>query len=92
LTKEYNFEYVKEEVINGQTTSQLHLVPKGKSEVASMDIWVSHSSWLLVQQKVVERNGDYTLVKLSNLEPNIRLSDEEFIVKYPSSTQVIDKF
>ena len=91
LAQNYNIEYVKDELVNGQMTTQLHLVPKNGGSMASMEIWVNHNTWLPVQQKIVERNGDYTIVKLTNLEPNVKLPDEAFNVKYPSGTAVVDK-
>lgn len=91
LTKNYNIEYVGEENINGESTTQLQLTPKSGGSIQSIAIWVSNRSWLPVQQKFVEKNGDYTIVKLTNLEPNVKLSDEAFVVKYPSGTVVVDK-
>jgi len=92
LKDKYNIEYAGEAVINGQPTYQLHLVPKGKDDYASVEIWVNNSTSLLVQQKLVERNGDYMLVKLTNLEQNIKLPDDAFVVKYPKDTKIVDKF
>lgn len=91
LAKNYNIDYVKDEVVNGKMTSQLHLTPKEKGQLASLDIWFAQDSWLPVQQKFVERNGDYSIVQLTNLEPNVKLADEAFVVKYPSTTVVVDK-
>jgi outer membrane lipoprotein-sorting protein len=91
LAGNYNIKIVKDEAINGEMTTQLHLVPKTPGQMASLDIWVSHKHHLPVQQKFVERNGDYTIVQLINLETNVRLSDDAFVVKYPSSTVVVDK-
>ena len=91
LARNYTIEYVKEEVINGQSTAQLHLVPKEQGRLVSLEIWVSQASWLPIQQKFVERNGDFTIVQLTSLEPNVKLADESFNVKYPSSTVVVDK-
>jgi outer membrane lipoprotein-sorting protein len=91
LARNYNIEYVKEESIGGEATTQLHLTPKNGGSLQSVEIWVSNRSWLPVQQKFVEKNGDYTIVKLTNLEPNLKLSDDAFIVKYPNSTVVVDK-
>jgi outer membrane lipoprotein-sorting protein len=87
----YNIEYVKDEVVDGRMTTQLHLVPKQGGSVASIEIWVSHETWLPVQEKIVERNGDYMLVKLSNVERDIKLPDEAFNVQYPKGTVVVDK-
>ncbi len=91
LAKSYNIEYVKDELINGQMTAQLHLIPKEKGQLTSLDIWFSQDTWLPIQQKFIERNGDYSIVQLTNLEPNVKLADEAFIVKYPNSTVVVDK-
>lgn len=91
LAGNYNIQIVKDEAINGQMTTQLHLIPKTPGQMASLDIWVSHQNYLPVQQKFVERNGDYTIVQLINIDTNVKLSDEAFVVKYPSSTVVVDK-
>lgn len=91
LAKNYSIEYVKDEMVNGQMATQLHLVPKQSGQLVSLEIWVSQQSWLPIQQKFVERNGDYSIVQLTNLEPNVKLTDEAFVVKYPNSTVVVDK-
>jgi outer membrane lipoprotein-sorting protein len=91
LAKSYHIEYVKDESIQGQMTTQLHLVPKQNGQLASLDIWFSQQSWLPIQQKFIERNGDYSIVQLMNLEPNVKLNDDAFVVKYPSTTVVVDK-
>jgi outer membrane lipoprotein-sorting protein len=91
LTANYNVEYVREELINGRTTTQLHLTPKEKSSIASIEIWVSHDTWLPVQTKTVERNGDYTIFKMDKLELNARVEDSAFSVRLPSGTAIVDK-
>lgn len=92
LKDKYTIEPAGEGLVNGQPAFQLHLVPKGKDDYASVDIWVNNDTSLLVQQKLVERNGDYMLVKLTNLEQNIKLPDEAFVVKYAPGTKIVDKF
>ncbi len=91
LTSNFNVEYVKEELVNGRTATQLHLVPKEKSSIASIEIWVSHDTWLPVQNKVVEKNGDYTIVKMDRMEVNAKVEDSAFNVKLPSGTAIVDK-
>lgn len=91
LAGDYNISIVKDEMVNGQMTTQLHLTPKRAGQIASLDIWVSKQTSLPIQQKFVERNGDYTVVQLNKLETNIKLDDDAFIVKYPSSVVVVDK-
>jgi outer membrane lipoprotein-sorting protein len=91
LANNFNIEVVKDESIDGRTATILHLVPKSGGSFASVELWVDQESGLPIQQKFVERNGDYTLVKLTNLERNIKLTDEAFVVKYPAGTKVVDR-
>lgn len=91
LLQNYKIEYVKDEEIDRQMTTQLRLSPKESSHFAGIEIWVSNLTWLPIQHKFIEHNGDYTIVKLTNLELNLKLSDEAFIIKYPSNTVVVDK-
>lgn len=91
LTSNFSIEFVKEELVSGKPTYQLHLTPREKSSIASVEIWVSSDTWLPVQNKVVEKNGDYTIVKLDRMEVNARLDDSAFNVKLPPGTAIVDK-
>jgi outer membrane lipoprotein-sorting protein len=89
----YNIDYVKDEAINGQMTTVLRLTPKnGGSSFASVDLWVNHQSYLPAQWKFTERNGDYTVVTLKNVQLNTNIPDSAFAVNVPSGTKVVDKF
>ncbi len=87
----YHIEFVKEEMVNGEKTTQLHLVPKNGGAIVSIDLWVSHSTWLPVKHKFVEQNGDYTIVQFTNLELNAKIADGAFNVAVPKGTVVVDK-
>jgi outer membrane lipoprotein-sorting protein len=91
LTNDFNIEYLREELVNGKATTQLRLTPKRGGEFASVDLWVNHETWLPTQYKIVDRNGDYTVVKLTNTEVNVALKDGDFNVSYPSGVKVVDK-
>lgn len=91
LTNDFNIEYVREELVNGKSATQLRLMPKRGGDVASIELWVNHETWLPTQYKIVDRNGDYTIVKLTNTEINVALKDSDFNVSYPSSVKVVDK-
>jgi outer membrane lipoprotein-sorting protein len=92
LLETYNIEYVKDENVDGQPASHLRLVPKVGGSFASIEIWVNNQTYLPTMQKFNERNGDYTVVKLTNLQQNLALNDNEFEVKLPSGTKIVDKF
>lgn len=91
LTKDYNVEYVKDELVNGKQTTRLQLTPKGGSPFSKIELWVSNEFWLPVQYQMFERNGDSTLVKFTGMEINPNLADSMFNVNIPSGTKVVDK-
>ena len=92
LLETYNVEYVKDENVDGQSAAHLRLVPKASGSFASVEIWVNYQTYLPTMQKFNERNGDYTVVKLANLQQNLALNDSEFDVKLPGGTKLVDKF
>ncbi|MFZ4793989.1 MAG: LolA family protein [Blastocatellia bacterium] len=94
LAGNYSIEIVGDEVTNGQKTTILRLTPKGaktSGQYAAIDIWVSQQSWLPVQWKLVERNGDFTIVSLRNVQLNGSIPDSAFNVTIPSGVKVVDK-
>jgi outer membrane lipoprotein-sorting protein len=91
LTASYMIDYVREEQISGQMTYQLRLTPKEKSSVASIEVWVSSDTWLPVQTRTVEKNGDYSVLRMDRMELNARLDDSAFNVKLPPGTAIVDK-
>lgn len=91
LTRDYNVEYVKDELVAGKQTTRLHLTPKGGSPFSRIELWVSNEFWLPVQYQMFERNGDSTLVKFTGIEINPNLADNLFNVNIPAGTKVVDK-
>lgn len=92
LLDSYNIEYISDETVDGQAAAHLRLVPKVAGSFASVEIWVNNQTGFPAMQKYNERNGDYTVVKLTNLQQNLALNDSEFDVKLPSGTKVVDKY
>jgi outer membrane lipoprotein-sorting protein len=83
------FQEVRDETLKGGVnTTHLKLVPIKPMSFAYAEVWVD-SSGMPVQMKVVEKNGDATTVGLWDLQKNGQLSDDVFVVKYPSSAKVI---
>ncbi|HXD33401.1 MAG TPA: outer membrane lipoprotein carrier protein LolA [Pyrinomonadaceae bacterium] len=80
---------VREETLwGGVSTIHLRLVPKGNSSFKYAEVWVD-SSGMPVQTKIVEKNDDATTVRLNNLERNVKISSEQFSVKYDSNVKVV---
>lgn len=92
LAGNYNIEFVRDESVSGQTTTLLHLTPKAGGQFAAIDVWVNQQSWLPVQWKLFERNRDYTLVTLKNMQLNTNIADSAFAVNVPGGVKVVDKF
>jgi len=76
-------EYLGEDTLDGGvSTWHLKLVPKGGASYRYSEIWVDQTG-MTVQVKIVEKNDDSTTVRLTDVEKNARLSDNEFILKLP---------
>ena len=91
LAQNYQIEILNDESIEGAMTSHLRLTPKERGQFAALEIWVSQQSWLPLQHKVIAQNGDYSIVKLTKVELNLKLRNEDFIVKLPGNTVVVDR-
>jgi outer membrane lipoprotein-sorting protein len=91
LANNYNFDYVGEQTLDGQMTTVLRLTPKSSGQIASVELWVSNESWVPVQWKSYERNGDYTVMILKNLQLNANIPDAAFNVNIPNGTKVVDR-
>lgn len=91
LTRDYNVEYVKDELVNGKPTTRLQLTPKASGPFSRIELWVSNEFWLPVQYQMFERNGDSTIVKFTGMEINPNIADAAFNVNIPSGTKVVDK-
>lgn len=92
LTANYNIEFVKDEAINGQMTTLLRLTPKGGGQYSAIDLWVNQQNWLPAQWKMFERNGDFSVITLRNLQLNTGVADAAFVVNIPNGVKVVDKF
>lgn len=90
LLSNYNIDYVGDAAVNGQSTTILRLLPKSRGDYNSIDIWVSQSG-LPVQWKMVERNGDYTVITLKNTQINANIADSAFVINLPGGTKILDK-
>jgi len=91
MASSYNIEFLKDETINGQKTTLLRLTPKSAGQFTAIDIWVNQQNWIPAQWKLIERNGDFTIVSLKNVQLNSPIPDAAFNVAIPSGVKVVDK-
>jgi outer membrane lipoprotein-sorting protein len=91
LTTHYQIEFVKDETIEGQMTTLLRLTPKDRGQFVTVDLWVNQQTWIPAQWKMIERNGDFTIVTLAKMQLNTTIPDAAFTVNIPGGTKVVDK-
>jgi outer membrane lipoprotein-sorting protein len=77
-----------ENLWGGVSTWHLSLMPKGNANFKYAEIWVDGSG-MPIQTKVVEKNGDATTVRLTNIEKNAGISNDQFKLQLAKSVQVI---
>ena len=89
LKKNYTLKYLGEAKISGGiSTWHLELTPKKAASYKTVEIWVDGNGMPL-QSKVNERNNDSTTILISDLEKNITLNAQVFIIKYPKNIKPI---
>lgn len=81
LKKSYDMKLLGEEDVNGDTTAVLELTPLNENVAAQLvkvQIWISEESWLPVQQKFFEADGDYLETRYTNVKVNRELPPSTF--------------
>lgn len=75
--------------VGGQPATILRLTLQDRDDYSSIDIWIPQNG-IPVQWKMVERNGDYTVVTLKNTQMNTNIADSAFDINLPSGIKIID--
>jgi outer membrane lipoprotein-sorting protein len=76
LMKSYRVKLLGEEDLEGDTTSVLELVPQRESiaaHISKVHLWISEESWLPVQQKFFEPDGDYLVARYEGVRVNRKI-------------------
>jgi outer membrane lipoprotein-sorting protein len=93
LQKDYEVKVLPEARIDEQPVVVLSLIPKSPQvlhEISKIEIWLSESSWLPVQQEFFEAgSGDYSIVKYSNIVRNADIPESRFRPSWPKGTQKV---
>jgi outer membrane lipoprotein-sorting protein len=86
LEKDFDISYQGSEPVNGEPCSMLLLKPRSdkvKAHVLEITLWIKKSNGILVQNKLLEPTGDYTLLTFSNEKLNVPIPDAMFEQKIP---------
>lgn len=89
LKSNYTPEYLGRETLSsGSSAVHIKLVPKTAQKYKFAELWVDDDGMPL-QMKIVEKNGDWTTVLLSNVKKNPKLDGSDFVIKYPGNTKIV---
>ncbi|MDT5156957.1 MAG: hypothetical protein QOH51_1314 [Acidobacteriota bacterium] len=66
----------------------LKLTPRGNAGYQFSEVWVDDSG-MPVQTRVTEKNGDSTLVRLTNIQRNASIPSDAFIIPLPEGTKIV---
>ncbi len=67
----------------------LEILPKEKESLfLSTRLWVSKGNWMVMGMELVERNGDTTFIRYSNVKTNIGLTESDFEIRLPKDVKV----
>ncbi len=67
----------------------LEILPKEKESIfISTKLWISKGNWMVMGMDLVERNGDTTLIRYSNIKINTGLTDSDLEVRLPKDVKV----
>lgn len=86
MEKVYQVKYLREEQLGGTTTAVLELTPLKKkvaAQLSKIELWISEESWLPVQQKFYQPDGDYAIAHYTNVEVNRYLPSSTFKIRAP---------
>jgi len=92
MQKSFAITYGGEEKIDGTDTARLELVPKSdkiKQHFPQIILWINPQSGILIQQKLIETDGDYRLAKYSGIQLGQKIPSKVFQLKTSGNTKVV---
>ncbi len=81
LARAYSIKMVGSEMAAGEKTTRLELTPKDPEVLAHLkkvELWISDTKGLAVQQKFYQPGGDFNLATYTNIQMNPSIPDSAF--------------
>ena len=90
VKSQFNVELAGEGTLydGGPHVWMLKLTPRGNAGYKFAEVWVDDAG-MPVQTRVTEKNGDSTLVRLTNIQRNARVSTDEIKVVPPAGAKIV---
>jgi outer membrane lipoprotein-sorting protein len=91
LRSQYDYEIAGEGQLydGGPQVWMLKLTPKGGASYKFAEVWVDQGTGMPVQTRVTEKNGDSTLVRLTNIQRNPNISSDAFKLDLPAGVKIV---
>jgi outer membrane lipoprotein-sorting protein len=90
LSAAYNISVLGGDIVAGQATNHLELVPKSPEvlkNLKKLELWIPESEGYPIQQKFYLAGGDYKLVTYTNVKVNPPLTDGDLKLKVPKNAK-----
>jgi outer membrane lipoprotein-sorting protein len=90
LQQSYDIKLTGEEALPGGKADRLELVPKSeeaRKSVKRIEIWVSQTDGVTVQQKVHQPSRDYVLISYSDIKLNPAMTEDSVKLKLPKGVK-----
>ncbi len=69
----------------------LEILPKGKNSLfIKTRMWISKKDWMITRMELVEKNGDTTTFRYSNIKVNTGLLDSDFQIQFPKDVKITE--
>jgi outer membrane lipoprotein-sorting protein len=92
IQKNYTVTVAGEEVVGGQKTARLELLPKSKQmqeQITRVELWIPLDAGHPVQQKFLKPANNYDLVVYSDIKVNPGLPDSDFRLALPAGVEKV---
>lgn len=74
-----------------ETVLVMEILPKVKDPLfVKTKLWISKKDWIITGMEMVEKNGDTTSLRYSNMRVNMGLSDSDFEIRLPKDVKVTE--
>jgi outer membrane lipoprotein carrier protein len=74
-----------------ETVLALEILPKVKDPLfVKTRMWISKKDWIITGMEMVEKNGDTTTLRYSNMRVNMGLADSDFEIRLPKDVKVTE--
>ena len=90
LQQSYDIKLAGEDVLPGGKADRLELVPKSeeaRKSVKRIEIWISETDGVTVQQKVHQPSRDYVLISYSDIKLNPAMTEDSVKLKLPKGVK-----